>query len=477
MKNQTTKNEQTKAYEEIINETKKRYLNLEYNANEEQIQNHVVIPFLADLKYNSNPEWFHYQSRSVKGKIIFDIDIYNISSPLKRLIVEVKKKGTKITQREIFQLSSYINSQYGVNFGIITNGEDFILIDNSISGELIQRVIFRFNIFKIKDYKILKFFTYNSLFETCVTKYFRDLTQYKVFFLENNKLSSWNAYYGTLFNYFIFMADKDIYYPLDKIRVDDFKTFLDSRITKKQVPTLVNNYNHINGLYEMYKERGILTENPFEYIVKDLKFKIDKEIIEPLTDDEIGMIIISLQNEDKTHYPERNILLFYLLLYTGMSRASIQNLKVRSINVKKGNIKINKDKYLPICGTLKKTCNIYFEWLVKKGIETEYLFPSNYGICKGKNLSSGNFNAILNKCLRRTEISMERQKVITLKFIRETVVRRMYTAGISIEEIVYITGLSLSSIGKYISNEEIYNNVTPENIMKNHPFRKFFNIM
>lgn len=453
---------------EIITQVKKDYFELEDNANEEQVQNHLIVPLLKKLGYKHH-NWFHYQSRKMKGKLIFDIDIYPPDAPTKRIVVEVKKKGLQITTKEILQASTYVNSQARVNYIIICNGEDYYLLDNSIQGELEQRVMLKLNIFEEKDLAFFKFLSYESIFENGITKYLTDLAQYKVFFLEENKQSSWETYYGTLSNFFLFMANSEVYYPLDRIRVEDFQAFLNNKgINEKSIVTQVNNYNHINGLYEAYKVRGLLKTNPFEYIVNKLKAKVKKEINEPLQDFEIEMIINSLK---ETHYPERNILLFHMLLYTGMSRGCIQNLRIDNIDLEHKKILINGKKYLTINEVLRQNFEQYFGWINRKEIKTDYLFPSNYGKCKGNNLASGSFNSILNSCLKRTEISVERQKIITLKFIRESVVRRMYMAGISIEEIVYVTGLTLSSVGKYISNKKMIERARPENIIKNNPFK------
>lgn len=399
-----------------IEEARENYSRLEENANEEQVQNHVVVPFITKLGYLH--QWFHYQQRKVKGKIIFDIDIYPPHFPAKRIIIEIKRKGMKITDKELLQISGYVNSQNGVEFAFITNGEDYFMLNNSIQGELEQRIMLKCNILEETNKENLILFMYKSIFENGITRYFKDLAQYKVFFLEEKKQSSWDAYYATLRNFFTFMSSSNVYFPLNKIRIEDFQAFLDSKCkTKKSIETLINNYSHINALYESYKINGLLKENPFEYKVKELNTKKNKGRIEPLNDDEIDMIFQALE---KTYFPERNILFFYLLLYTGMSRNSIQNLEMESIDLKNNRLLINQNKFMPINDDLRKKIELYFKWFKGKGLHSEYLLPSNYGKCKLKTLSSGNFNSIMNSCLKKTNISLERQKQITLKFVRES---------------------------------------------------------
>lgn len=50
----------------------------------------------------------------------------------------------------------------------------------------------------------------------------------------------------------------------------------------------------------------------------------------------------------------------------------------------------------------------------------------------------------------------------------------MFKNGFTIEEIKYLTGLSLTSIGKYITNEDIANKIQLKDFYKRHPYKAFF---
>lgn len=53
----------------------------------------------------------------------------------------------------------------------------------------------------------------------------------------------------------------------------------------------------------------------------------------------------------------------------------------------------------------------------------------------------------------------------------------MFKNGFTIEEIKYLTGLSLTSIGNYITDNDIANKVELKNFYRRHPYKAFFKII
>ncbi|MDU1323471.1 MAG: hypothetical protein E6931_18545 [Clostridium botulinum] len=109
-----------------------------------------------------------------------------------------------------------------------------------------------------------------------------------------------------------------------------------------------------------------------------------------------------------------------------------------------------------------------------KKIKCEYLFYSKYNN-KYDKLSSNTFIRIISFYISEAQnIPKERKELITPSFIRESLIKKMFKNGFTIEEIKYLTGLSLTSIGKYITNDDIANKVELKNFYKRHPYKAFF---
>jgi len=59
--------------------------------------------------------------------------------------------------------------------------------------------------------------------------------------------------------------------------------------------------------------------------------------------------------------------------------------------------------------------------------------------------------------------------------VLETMVKKMFEFGFTLEEIVMITNMELSAIAKYISTEDIVERYTElKSLPKKHPYLKIF---
>lgn len=134
---------------------------------------------------------------------------------------------------------------------------------------------------------------------------------------------------------------------------------------------------------------------------------------------------------------------------------------------------INKRK-IPLTEKLYNELNDYMNFKKSKKIKCEYLFYSKYNN-KYDKLSSNTFIRIISFYISEAQnIPKERKELITPSFIRESLIKKMFKNGFTIEEIKYLTGLSLTSIGKYITNDDIANKVELKNFYKRHPYKAFF---
>lgn len=74
--------------------------------------------------------------------------------------------------------------------------------------------------------------------------------------------------------------------------------------------------------------------------------------------------------------------------------------------------------------------------------------------------------------MSRTDLTEKRKKEITIYTIKKSTILKMLKQGFHIEEILYLTGLSLSSLEKYLLDIDLKGNIT--RMTSKHPYAKFF---
>jgi|GEM_PF-6527548 len=114
-----------------------KYISLESSGciddqNEANTSKKLVVPFLNKLGFAE--EYLYFEEAVVKGKAIADITIKVNGRII--MFVEVKKASNKtIDTKDLHQITSYLNSKV-VEWGILTNGKDYVLVNNEIRGDI-----------------------------------------------------------------------------------------------------------------------------------------------------------------------------------------------------------------------------------------------------------------------------------------------------------------------------------------------------
>lgn len=304
------------------------------------------------------------------------------------LYVETKRAGKQLIDSDVEQLLNYLNI-INVDWGILTNGKDYLLLNNKIDGEYKYKIVFNFNLKDGSTDYILKFFTYEYIFDRKVTNYFKYLAQFKAYKkITNEKDMSWRQYHSTLFNFFMYLAQKDYFYGIDKIRHHDFKEYLILTIDSKKKQnkrypksktSISNYYRYISGMYETFKLNGMEINNPFEKITEEemlsgIEYDEEERFISPLNDDEIEKILKAFEF---TRNPERNRLIFLLILYCAMDKSEVQKLKVSDIDFKNKKL-IFDDREIPLPKYIIQLINEYLVIKEKNGEDSDYLFCRYY---------------------------------------------------------------------------------------------------
>jgi predicted type IV restriction endonuclease len=120
---------------------------------------HLVLPLFKyldwDVGMSENIIFEETTSTKKRVDIKFTVD-------KKVFFLEAKRVSLELTNRDFEQLASYLNSDTQADIGILTNGMDYWIADNSIKGGLEEKRIYRFSIDKISDcdLEILEYFRY-----------------------------------------------------------------------------------------------------------------------------------------------------------------------------------------------------------------------------------------------------------------------------------------------------------------------------
>lgn len=464
------------------------------NYNEETIKISIVVNFLKLAGFKEESLCYEYPTFSNKRRV--DITVYVDKNVV--LFVEVKNGLNKLTLDDQTQLANYMNDK-NISWGILTNGRCYILMNNNINGNSSQKEVLRYYLIEPSKHKLnnypyykkwndnnLNYFSFNSLFETRVTNYYKhwiELKNYIESYASPNNKFSWSQYKSVLYNFFDYLSKEYQNYDLTTfIRPYHFNQFLlhdinEKKNSKTRCPnskdTIISKYAYIKALCEMLKATKQIPNNPFEKIsmeemFKDFTFENSCKDFSPLKEEEIQAL---LDSYDNTRYSQRNKLILLLFIYLGLDIQKVKNLKDSDIDLKNKTISVN-NKFIPLFGNIfilieniinyKKTNNILCPYLIYSKFNKSY-----------NQLADSYFNKIITLQYSKLEISKTRNNKLTTSFIRSSLISQLYNKGVRIEEIANFMDLSLESIKEYLYLNNLKHINLNNDIVKKHPYKNF----
>lgn len=455
--------------------------------NEKTMQNIIVTKLLDTLGYNKD-YFYHEYITDNDGKV--DLSVKNIETKLPILYIETKKPNHIFTQKDYSQIANYLNCS-NINWGILTNGKTFILLNNSIDAKAHNKIVLSFNLLydkynneyssPLRNNNNLKLFSYEYLIENRKTDYFIYLSNYRNTIKNEH---SYRQYESTVYNFLNYLADYYAY-NLSYINPDIFKEYIVRNLnsplaTNRKVihkETIKNNFSHINSFYRKVIE-PLEKRNPFKEVNQtiflnsilkshDLKEK-DAKYALLLTNEEIKMLLVQCENN---RHNLRNTLIVLLFVYAGIDTHEISELKIKDFHEESCALCIN-NRIIPLPKKLSNLVKLYKDEQKKLKPMPQYLFSCRYYNSYRK-ISNSNMNAIINDQFKLLNISEERKKILNTSFIKKSLIKSMIYNKIPLQEISKFTGLSLSTLEDYITNEDI-SNVKFDKILKNHPYKEIF---
>ncbi|MBT2254813.1 tyrosine-type recombinase/integrase [Priestia megaterium] len=456
---------------EFIKEMYQKY----EGTNEANIQQNVVVNFLKMLGYDSSDFSYEHSKQFKDGRADIAVKVKKDSY----LYVEVKESNNKLDGRAHSQLIKYIIDG-SHEWGLLTNGRKYILINEKIEGTALDKVVFNIDIFNKKDTELLKYLRKENLFDVPITNYFKEIAQFKAIKYPNGG-SSWNNYKSTLYNFFkYYSTNLKRYRELSLIRVEEFEDFLQHEMEMKNnkdsgrkivsIDTFDNKYSHIRSFFHTLNIRSNGFDEEKVQLIRRMNLK--EEIVESnelLTEENIELILNFYSNRRDSI---RNKALILLCLSFGLERSTILSLTINSI--KKDKLIIgNRELVMP------KKLQLILEELKEQHklnkVKDDCLFFTKYNN-DYKPLSESTINYIFDTVSEIDKSNLNWKKLSTA-YIRSTLIKKLFDNNFSLEEIVYLTGADLSSLSNLIPIDEIINNVKTrkKNYKKVHPFYQFLN--
>lgn len=465
-----------------------RYINiLRENENEETTKILIIIDFLNLLGYKK--DWFKFEEPNMIGKS--DIVVKNTHNN-DILYVEVKRKNYDIKQKDYGQLSNYMDST-NTEWGIITNGNHYYLLNKSINAKAEDRIVLEylliyktgFKYLKEQNNKNLKYFSYSRIFKKQSTKYFSFFREYAVQKRFDSTDIASKQYQSANFNFFEYLdanekiCDKSL---LNPTRLKGyFEDIVLNRTTHFSNSTLINKCNYIVSLLKYLESTGTLSTKYFnnfttKEFLSDILINDDKSNqIQPLTLSEANQLI---DYYSKNRDAIRNILLFKLYLFICPSINTIRNLELSNFKLSKGKLHLQINGYsfeLP-----KTLANDYINYIKYRNAKVpnskfKYLFFSYYNK-KYNQLSQERIMHTINESFNNIlEIPDKRKKELNISMIQKSVITLMLNNGFSVEQISLFTDLTAKTIYDYFTDKMLSNvaiKTKKDLISSKHPYIK-----
>ena len=457
--------------EQIIRQLRKEYDRIGDNRQESNVRFHIIQNTFLHY-YGYDIDECIEEKPVVKG--MCDVFIPTIGN--EALIVEVKNGNKPLCVDDIAQIQRYAASE-GQRFALLSNGYEYVLLDfdikpasNKIRNKLESYVVFWFNIFKAKgddvsELKYFKYLSFDNLYKNQSTRFYCDIAQYREWKLEQGfKPISWVAYRSTLYRFYEFYAKKVLYkesyekvgkIAYETLGMEAFDEFVKNHKRNNSdtsTKTLNNMHTHIyNMLYELEQHGKIkyisLSDSRKKNLIGYEETK-ERKVFSEIEAEDIQMIINFLKSKRNA---TRDIVIFLLTITLGLERSQLLRLKWDDFSKEYKYIDVNGRK-IELCPHLQRYLKMLYGKLSKEKIKSPYIFQTYYNK-KYRPMKEWNINDVFNNFAQIT--NDDKWKDYSPKYVRNCLIRTLFFAGYSLEDIMYITGIDINNISKYITMDEL----------------------
>lgn len=220
--------------------------------------------------------------------------------------------------------------------------------------------------------------------------------------------------------------------------------------------TLENMRKGINGFFVWLLENDYIKSNP---VAKVKAIAFEKKTVEALTDYEI------LKIRDCVFGDYRTRAIVELLLATGVRVSELINIRIKDVNLDKGEVIIHcakkrrkQDRICFLTAEAEKSIRDYLDFRQRKQIvESEYLFCANRR--GGKPITE----RMVNEKLRSIEAQIGLSQKLTVHAFRRTFATILYSHGCPTADIAFLLGHCDTRM-----SETYYVSIKNENVKRNY---------
>ena len=302
-----------------LKKIQKIYENLPDDSTEEDVKIHVIVDMLQILGYKK--EWMKFEAREKDRKGVTDI-LINLPKG-EKIIVEVKSKKSILNDESKGQLLNYLTNKDS-RLGILTNGNQFLLVDNTIK---VTRNIDKYFLEVSLDNNckmnltLFNFFSYKYIFDLKTTQYFELYKSYAVNKFIDRKSIIESQYRSACYIFFSNIANKE--YSTLELSLNNFENMVLKNNWSKE--TIKNKYRYIRSFLDYLEREKYIEKNRFDlYGLKKIIEKVENKDLK--SNIKVDSYVINKMKNYYVGIDSKNEVITLLFLYT-LNYELIINLK------------------------------------------------------------------------------------------------------------------------------------------------------
>lgn len=274
-----------------------------------------------------------------------------------------------------------------------------------------------------------------------------------------------NAYQNDLFSFKNFCAEVYDQDDISDVHYTQIRSWIvqlvDEHLSNQSINRKISS---LKSFYKYLQKIKSIEKNP---LAGHQALKTPKKIQVPFSVDEVNDVLSEI-SEDPSFEAVRNRLMVELLYSTGMRRAELIHLTMRSVNFSEQNIKVlgkrNKERLLPLLSSVSKTLSTYLELREKMKCHVDNLLVTQ----KGNKIYETLVYRVINSYFSKVSTKLKRSPHI----LRHSFATHLLNEGADLNSVKELLGhSSLASTQVYTHNsldqiKKVYQKAHPRNQKK-----------
>jgi integrase/recombinase XerC len=239
-------------------------------------------------------------------------------------------------------------------------------------------------------------------------------------------------------------------------------SLVDQKISNRSINRKVSS---LKSFYKFLQKIKLIEANP---LANHKALKTSKEVQIPFSVKEVNQVIAKIELEEDTFEAQRNKLMVELFYSTGMRRAELINLRLDSVDLHSGTLKVlgkrNKERIIPLLPSVARTMDRYLQFRKERMIENDHLFLTS----KGNKIYETLVYRVINNYFSQVSSKVKKSPHI----LRHSFATHLLNEGADLNSVKELLGhSSLASTQVYTHNsldqiKKVYNQAHPRSDKK-----------